>query len=72
MFSFVGDTVLDPFSGSGTTLVAALQNNRKGVGIEIDKDYCALSVKRIEKALLEKGQTLESNVILVKASKKRR
>ncbi len=40
MFSFVGDTVLDPFCGAGTTLFATLGNGRNGVGIEIDPDYC--------------------------------
>jgi len=47
LFSYVGDTVLDPFCGSGTTLIAAIQNKRKAIGIEIDKEYCALSRKRI-------------------------
>jgi site-specific DNA-methyltransferase (adenine-specific) len=47
MFSFVGDTVLDPFSGSGSTVIAAVQNKRKGVGIDIDEKYCELSRKRI-------------------------
>ena len=46
LFSFVGDTVLDPFVGSGSTLIAACQNGRKGVGIEIDPDYCDIAIKR--------------------------
>ncbi|MFN3491288.1 MAG: DNA-methyltransferase, partial [Anaerolineales bacterium] len=46
MFSYVGDIVLDPFSGSGSTIISAALNKRKGVGIEIDKKYCALSKKR--------------------------
>lgn len=47
LFSFVGDTVLDPFMGSGSTLVAADQCNRNGVGIEIDPEYCRIALKRI-------------------------
>lgn len=47
MFSLVGDTVLDPFLGSGTTLIAAHLNNRKGIGIEIDKKYCELAKQRL-------------------------
>jgi site-specific DNA-methyltransferase (adenine-specific) len=47
LFSFVGDTVLDPFAGSGTTLLAAARVNRIGIGIEIDRKYCELARKRI-------------------------
>lgn len=45
MFSFYGDTVLDPFCGSGTTLIAALRNGRNGIGIEIDTEYCRMAAK---------------------------
>jgi len=47
LFSFVGDTVLDPFAGSGTTLIAATMLNRIGIGVEIDPQYCELSKRRI-------------------------
>lgn len=47
LFTFVGDTVLDPFLGSGTTLIACLQTNRKGIGIEIDQGYCELAKQRV-------------------------
>ena len=46
MFSFVGDTVLDPFCGTGTTMVAALKAERNSIGIEIDPDYCRIAVSR--------------------------
>lgn len=43
-----GDVILDPFMGSGTTGVAALMENRKFVGIEVNPDYFELSLKRIQ------------------------
>ena len=45
-----GDTVLDPFCGSGTTGVAAVTLGRKFVGIDLDKDHLALARRRIEAA----------------------
>ena len=47
LFTFVGDTVLDPFMGSGSTLVAAALSGRKGIGVEIDREYCAIAKDRI-------------------------
>jgi site-specific DNA-methyltransferase (adenine-specific) len=47
MFSFVEDTVLDPFCGTGTTLVASLKANRNSIGIEIDPEYCAMALERL-------------------------
>lgn len=52
LFSFVGDTVLDPFLGSGTTLVACSLTNRTGIGVEIDQGYCELAVKRVSETAL--------------------
>ena len=49
LFSFVGDIVLDPFMGSGSTLIASHEYNRRGIGVEIDKAYCKVAVKRLEK-----------------------
>jgi site-specific DNA-methyltransferase (adenine-specific) len=43
MFSFVDDTVLDPFSGTGTTMIAALKHQRNSIGVEIDPDYCRMA-----------------------------
>lgn len=45
-----GDTVLDPFMGSGTTGVACVNTNRSFIGIEIDSDYCETARRRIEEA----------------------
>jgi site-specific DNA-methyltransferase (adenine-specific) len=47
LFSFIQDTVLDPFLGSGSTLIACIQTDRKGIGIDIDKSYCELAKKRL-------------------------
>jgi len=47
MFSFVGDTVLDPFLGTGTTTVAAAKWGRNSTGFEIDPHYFRLAEKRI-------------------------
>jgi len=47
LFSYIGDAVLDPFMGSGTTLLAAYQNNRRVVGLEIEKAYCQFAKNRL-------------------------
>lgn len=46
LFSFVGDVVCDPFSGSGTTMIESYLNKRQFVGIELDSTYCELSKNR--------------------------
>jgi site-specific DNA-methyltransferase (adenine-specific) len=47
LFSYTSDTILDPFLGSGSTLLACMDTNRKGIGVEMDKQYCALAKKRV-------------------------
>ncbi|MHB8909769.1 MAG: DNA-methyltransferase [Syntrophales bacterium] len=48
MFSFTGDTILDPFCGSGTTMVAALRYERNSVGVEIDPEYCRMAARYLK------------------------
>jgi site-specific DNA-methyltransferase (adenine-specific) len=49
----LGDTVLDPFMGSGTTGVACVQTGRSFIGIELDPGYFAIAQKRIEQAAMQ-------------------
>ena len=50
LFSFVGDTVLDPFMGSGTTMIEAINHKRKAIGIEKEVRYCKLIRQRVEES----------------------
>ena len=51
MFSFANDTVLDPFAGTGTTMIAAARAGRNSIGIEIDPTYVQMTRERINKEL---------------------
>jgi modification methylase len=61
MFSFVGDTVLDPFMGTGTTALAASKWGRNSINFEIDPDYLGFAAKRLEAEL----SSLFTNPVLV-------
>jgi site-specific DNA-methyltransferase (adenine-specific) len=50
LYSYVGDVILDPFLGSGTTAVAAVKNGRRYVGFEIDRSYFELAQTRVAEA----------------------
>ena len=64
-----GDLILDPFSGSSTTGIAAVMNDRKFIGIEMEKEYLDLSVKRFEDLKIEKQE--EGNIVVkIKIKKK--
>jgi DNA modification methylase len=54
-FSGVGDIVLDPFMGSGTTAISAIDMNRSFLGFEISKEYCDVINKRIEEVRKQNG-----------------
>lgn len=60
-WSFEGDTVFDPFMGSGTTGVACLEHNRDFTGIEISPEYFAIAEKRIGQAALQQNLFTPSN-----------
>lgn len=47
MYSFVGDTVLDPFMGTGTTSVAAARSGRNSIGVEVDDHYFEMACRRV-------------------------
>ncbi len=49
MFSFHDDTVLDPFCGTGTTMIAALRYGRNSIGIDIDPEYCRMASRYLKK-----------------------
>lgn len=51
LFSFAGDTILDPFCGTGSTAMAAIAAGRNSISIEIEPSYIGLAQKNIEKAI---------------------
>lgn len=65
MFSFVGDTVLDPFLGSGTTMLAAMKGDRNSIGIEIEPAYLRIARRRIS----QEQQNLFKRAMLIEERK---
>ncbi|HEV8588750.1 MAG TPA: site-specific DNA-methyltransferase [Pyrinomonadaceae bacterium] len=63
MFSFTGDTVLDPFMGTGTTLVASLKAGRNSIGVELQREYLDIARRRLNEHLtglfVDEGNILE-------------
>ncbi|MEM3013070.1 MAG: site-specific DNA-methyltransferase, partial [Candidatus Bathyarchaeia archaeon] len=61
LYTFEKDVVLDPFMGSGTTAIAALQTNRHYIGYEIIKEYVGIAEKRIKEFQSAQSQMKLSN-----------
>lgn len=67
--SMEGDLILDPFAGSGTTLVVAEKMGRRWIGIEISQDYCEIIKQRFENEVgdLVKNRRLVEFLVVAKA-----
>lgn len=61
LFSFIGDTVLDPFLGSGTTMIEAMDNQRIAIGVEKELKYCNLINERLRDSLGNIKATKKTN-----------
>ncbi len=63
MFSFAGDTILDPFAGSGSTAVAAIRTGRNSISIEIEEEYLNAATRRAARETA--GRLIENHTAVV-------
>lgn len=64
MFSFVDDTVLDPFAGTFTTTLAAMKTKRNSIGNELDPEYFEMGRRRVEEQADEMGGLFEASPLV--------
>lgn len=67
MYSLQGDTILDPFMGTGTTALAAMITNRNSKGYEIDSDFVSMALKKLQNTSIQEAQEVIDNRILAHA-----
>ena len=66
LFSFAGDTILDPFAGTGTTAIAAFNTGRNSISVEIEPKYVAMARNRLQEAswLMPEAGAVRTRVVL--------
>lgn len=68
MFSFVGDTVLDPFAGTGTTAIACMESGRHSISVEIEVSYVDLMRQRLMRSSPRLASPVELEIVGAKAT----
>lgn len=63
MYSVYGDIVLDPFAGTGTTLVAAITTGRNSVGYDIEKTFCNSTIERLESSIENARKCTDTRIL---------
>lgn len=71
MFSFVGDTVFDPFAGTGSTTVAAIETGRNSIAVELEPSYVTLIEKRVAQSSFGATVEVQRSTPFVVAAEKR-